>query len=350
MTTTVDSTTAANALLLLHDSNDKQPQQLNSSGSNNRRKQGQVNMRTPDGTMSTPTRQQFLQPPTTPFRNNQLQQHSQPVKRKLDLEPKRTRIDSSLSSLTKRFITLIPKNSSLDLNYAARVLEVQKRRIYDITNVLEGIGVLCKKSKNQIQWSDKLQDQSASSNGTIEEDEDKKRRRLETDIMKLDNKEKEVDRWLIKLESLMRSITDDKRWAYLTHFDIRSIQKYESCTIMLIKAPPNTELTVPPVDCGLKMHMKSERGEIGVYLCPEDTTTTMDGGDENNKPGTSSSSLMANNNGTIGGGRFYELENDPGCFDDNNSNDSTTQFGGSSNNYHFTLADDEGLQDLFDNL
>ena len=33
-----------------------------------------------------------------------------------------------------------------------RSLQVQKRRIYDITNVLEGIGLIEKKSKNNIQW------------------------------------------------------------------------------------------------------------------------------------------------------------------------------------------------------
>jgi hypothetical protein len=31
-------------------------------------------------------------------------------------------------------------------------VQVQKRRIYDITNVLEGIGLIEKKSKNNIQW------------------------------------------------------------------------------------------------------------------------------------------------------------------------------------------------------
>lgn len=36
---------------------------------------------------------------------------------------------------------------------AADTLAVrQKRRIYDITNVLEGIGLIEKKSKNSIQW------------------------------------------------------------------------------------------------------------------------------------------------------------------------------------------------------
>lgn len=31
-------------------------------------------------------------------------------------------------------------------------LDVQKRRIYDITNVLEGIGLICKVVKNNIRW------------------------------------------------------------------------------------------------------------------------------------------------------------------------------------------------------
>ena len=36
---------------------------------------------------------------------------------------------------------------------AADLLEVkQKRRIYDITNVLEGIGLIEKRNKNCIQW------------------------------------------------------------------------------------------------------------------------------------------------------------------------------------------------------
>ena len=40
----------------------------------------------------------------------------------------------------------------LDLNKASEYLDVQKRRIYDITNVLEGINLIAKKSKNNIQW------------------------------------------------------------------------------------------------------------------------------------------------------------------------------------------------------
>jgi len=41
----------------------------------------------------------------------------------------------------------------IDLNYAVDVLQVQKRRIYDITNVLEGIGLIEKYRKNKIKWT-----------------------------------------------------------------------------------------------------------------------------------------------------------------------------------------------------
>lgn len=64
------------------------------------------------------------------------------------------RYETSLGILTKRFVSLLrsSNNGILDLNNAAEILDVQKRRIYDITNVLEGIGVIEKNSKNNIKW------------------------------------------------------------------------------------------------------------------------------------------------------------------------------------------------------
>ncbi|CAJ0745274.1 12131_t:CDS:2 [Entrophospora sp. SA101] len=64
------------------------------------------------------------------------------------------RYDSSLGLLTKKFVSLLKeaKDGDLDLNNAANELKVQKRRIYDITNVLEGIGLIEKNSKNHVRW------------------------------------------------------------------------------------------------------------------------------------------------------------------------------------------------------
>lgn len=52
----------------------------------------------------------------------------------------KSRHDNSLGILTKKFIDLIKASpdNTVDLNEAVKILNVQKRRIYDITNVLEG--------------------------------------------------------------------------------------------------------------------------------------------------------------------------------------------------------------------
>lgn len=66
----------------------------------------------------------------------------------------KSRYETSLNLTTKRFLELLSRSADgvVDLNWAAEVLKVQKRRIYDITNVLEGIQLIAKKSKNHIQW------------------------------------------------------------------------------------------------------------------------------------------------------------------------------------------------------
>ena len=73
---------------------------------------------------------------------------------KNEIDSNACRFDSSLGLLTRKFVTLLREADEgvLDLNAAADRLSVQKRRIYDITNVLEGIGLIEKKSKNNIQW------------------------------------------------------------------------------------------------------------------------------------------------------------------------------------------------------
>lgn len=64
------------------------------------------------------------------------------------------RYDNSLGLLTRKFVQLLRSSPTgvLDLNQAALELDVQKRRIYDITNVLEGIGLIEKQSKNNVRW------------------------------------------------------------------------------------------------------------------------------------------------------------------------------------------------------
>uniref|UniRef100_A0A8C9CR02 E2F/DP family winged-helix DNA-binding domain-containing protein n=1 Tax=Phocoena sinus TaxID=42100 RepID=A0A8C9CR02_PHOSS len=65
-----------------------------------------------------------------------------------------SRYEKSLELLTAKFVSLLQeaKDGVLDLELAADTLAVRRKwRIYDITNVLEGIRLMEKKSKHSIQ-------------------------------------------------------------------------------------------------------------------------------------------------------------------------------------------------------
>lgn len=66
----------------------------------------------------------------------------------------RSNLDTSLVCLTRNFAELMKRSAQgvLDLNYACRVLNVPKRRLYDVTNALEGAHLITKKMKNSVQW------------------------------------------------------------------------------------------------------------------------------------------------------------------------------------------------------
>lgn len=67
---------------------------------------------------------------------------------------RKTRYDASLCFLTRRVSQMLQDscNTVVDLNAIARALNVPKRRLYDVTNVLEGISLTRKTSKNHIEW------------------------------------------------------------------------------------------------------------------------------------------------------------------------------------------------------
>lgn len=85
-----------------------------------------------------PNRLNFSLSPTPS--NSSLTKH-QKQRTNVDQQAGNQRYDTSLGLLTKKFVDLLEHSSDgvIDLNVASTKLNVQKRRIYDITNVLEGI-------------------------------------------------------------------------------------------------------------------------------------------------------------------------------------------------------------------
>ncbi|XP_052196819.1 E2F transcription factor-like E2FE isoform X2 [Diospyros lotus] len=83
-----------------------------------------------------------------------------------------SRKDKSLGLLCSNFLKLYNRDGvdTIGLDDAANRLGVERRRIYDIVNILESIGVLTKKGKNQYSWKgfggipqalDKLKEEAA---------------------------------------------------------------------------------------------------------------------------------------------------------------------------------------------
>jgi hypothetical protein len=161
----------------------------------------------------------------------------------------------------------------LDLNVAATKLSVQKRRIYDITNVLEGIGLIEKKSKNNIQWK-------GNSMGGVD-DMRKEINSIQTALEELNAEELMVDDAIARMQDMLKDLTSQEQnqdLAYVTHEDVRSLPNFQGETLIAIKAPPGTTLEVPDPEPRdeqgnllegeprYEIFLKSNSGPIDVYL------------------------------------------------------------------------------------
>lgn len=237
-----------------------------------------------------------------------------------------SRYDSSLGLLTKKFVLLLrgSPGNILDLNVAATELGVQKRRIYDITNVLEGIGLIEKQSKNQVVWNATPPTTFArtprpiSSDGKESGEGDEgdsdgiegPPRLTKTAVVsqpsKVDNdnirvavealreEDSRLDQYLEYMTSQARSFTrpqqggrqhdpsqpaiQQNRYMHVRKSDITSLPMYSSDTVVAIRAPSGTSLEVPDPDEGMRPGMRRFQiflSSKGSQLSKSSTSTKM---------------------------------------------------------------------------
>ncbi|GBP14119.1 Transcription factor E2F5 [Eumeta japonica] len=174
-----------------------------------------------------------------------------------DLQYKR--YEKSLGLLTIRFVSLLQKakDGVLDLKVATDLLEVrQKRRIYDITNVLEGIGLIEKRSKNSIQWKGAGEDCNA-----IEIGDKVKVLRKQNAI--LEQHEKSLDQQLQWVQQSIKNVIEDydnERYLYVTSNDIRSC--FQEDEILVFDTPLGTDLGIR-IPASHLLHKNESAGQLG---------------------------------------------------------------------------------------
>lgn len=144
--------------------------------------------------------------------------------------------------LTKKFVDLLQESpdGSVDLNIASNKLNVQKRRIYDITNVLEGIGILEKKSKNNIQWKCGKNSIDGNSSFAFGNELDNKQMELEL----LEQKENHLDELIKTIRDEINAQFHNTTHAYVTNGDLKNIDIFKDQTVIVVKAPPEAKLVV----------------------------------------------------------------------------------------------------------
>ena len=193
---------------------------------------------------------------------SELEVSPSPKKKSVKSPLEKTRYETSLGLLTKKFVSLFhtDPNGTVDLNKASEGLGVQKRRIYDITNVLEGIGLVEKKSKNTVHWC-----------GNQKVDLSAERADLHTDLADLEAKENELDQLIAQSTRQLKYLNDnEKKFAYLSNRDLISFYRNQQTLAFASQSPFN--VSVPDPEGGkYQIYLKSEKGfPIDVMIVPEE--------------------------------------------------------------------------------
>lgn len=247
--------------------------------------------------------------PRRPFQSSPAQTHSSEQGRSETPSSlsNSSRYDSSLGLLTKKFVSSLrgsPSNA-LDLNIAANELGVQKRRIYDITNVLEGIGLIQKTSKNHVSWNNNPptsfihrpqsgEDEDSDGIGsppriTKTTGVDAPTQNIEAEKQrneKLRDEERQLDLFLDFLSRQAHSLVtpqvstgtpstgsggdQDRSNMFVRFSDITSLPMYTSDTVIGIRAPTGTSLEVPDPDQGMRPGLR----RFEIYLSSKRTQET----------------------------------------------------------------------------
>lgn len=180
------------------------------------------------------------------------------------------RSENSLLNLTKKFLKLLrsSKDKSININIAAAHLNVQKRRVYDIINVLEGLGLLGKWSVNCSKWI------GGDIDNHIASDSDNKENIMSEEEKNISEEERTLDYQIEELNKEINILSQsDKNLenAYVTFSDLQSIPSLNNKLIFSIKAPSDTVLEVPKYEKGTyKLNLTAESGNIMVYYVSDE--------------------------------------------------------------------------------
>ena len=142
--------------------------------------------------------------------------------------PIRHKKENTLDKLTKAFLSFCreQKNEKININPIIKKYVNKKRRIYDITNVLQGIGFIKKLDGNEIKWEQNYP-KSNSEKKIIPGKEQENNDKIKMDLIELIEENKSQNVKLKLFEDEFQKILDDKieKYGFITKDDICDLSR-----------------------------------------------------------------------------------------------------------------------------
>jgi hypothetical protein len=186
-----------------------------------------------------------------------------------------SRVDSSLRLLTTKFIDLLNQSQGqgVELNAAVSALGVQKRRIYDITNVLEGIGMISKNGQCDVQYTREIGSAYVPSEETVEDKADEvgeEAKELMRQIRELEEIDDELVKQQADLGRMLRDVVShdiNTMRLYVTDADVSFLPPVKTGDqILTILAPQGTRIEIKENGANGKIvHVDSEKDDLEIY-------------------------------------------------------------------------------------
>lgn len=165
---------------------------------------------------------------------------------------KKDKEKNSLAGLTQKFLQVLSTSNQkeMDLVEMEKVLNITKRRLYDITNVLFGAGIIEHSGKSKVRMIQK----------SFELNEEK-------GLEELALKEREIDimREVVEneIENLQNS-ADFNYYAYFTDEDIRRLSQKNPMSFFAFQSPPDLKLEVVEEEDLYKLLCTSDIGGVNL--------------------------------------------------------------------------------------
>ena len=138
----------------------------------------------------------------------------------------------TLVSLTQGFIKIITDANGADVELAVveRVLNTTKRRLYDVINVLSGVGLVERTGKSRVRWTgnSRMQVGDVRRQGAME-------------------RERELDRLITKVESDLADIFRSEffqKFGWIDKVDADQIEPDPAVALYSLRGPPSMSIAV----------------------------------------------------------------------------------------------------------